>query len=340
MGRQANFYPYSLGGFGGNTGIQDAHNVAWKLALVLKGKAGEELVTKTYHDERYPVSRKTVDQVFERFVIRAAPDLFGDDVEVEEEVPEPHLELGYQYHSRALTTSKLDSVTSDPATATARAGTMAHHILIKTQGREDKAYPVADLLGSDFVLIAGHEGSAWLDAAKAAVQTEPSLPELATHQLTPDNTAFYEKYDVTTAGCVLVRPDGFVAWSEAKCATSGWGAMGLPDAEHTIKCVLKQILCITPEQSVTRGSSVASADSAIGLPKDDGLVVSMATEVFKQERALQQENDDLQRQLRENEEHLAELQLFSELQDKIAMLAMRLDLHTVGMDVKKLSNLA
>jgi hypothetical protein len=77
------------------------------LALVLKGKAGEELVTKTYHDERYPVSKKTVDQVFERFVVRAAPDLFADDVEVEDEVPEAHLELGYQYHSRALTTNKL-----------------------------------------------------------------------------------------------------------------------------------------------------------------------------------------------------------------------------------------
>jgi hypothetical protein len=328
-----------VGGFGGNTGIHDAHNVAWKLALVLKGKAGEELVTKTYHDERYPVSKKTVDQVFERFVVRAAPDLFADDVEVEEEVPEPHLELGYQYHSRALTTNKLGFVTSDPATAKARPGTMAHHVLIKTQSREDEAYPVADLLGSDFVLIAGHEGSAWLDAAKVAVQTDPTLPELATHQLTQDNTAFYEKYDITRAGCVLIRPDGFVAWSEAKCATSGWGAMGLPDAERTIKCVLKQILCITPEQSMTRGSSMASADSAIALPKDDGTTVSMATEVFKQERALQQENDDLQRQLRENEERLAELRMFNELQDKIAMLAMRLDLHTGGIDVKELSKL-
>jgi hypothetical protein len=331
---------HSVGGFGGNTGIHDAHNIAWKLALVLKGKAGEELVTKTYHDERYPVAKKTVDQVFERFVVRAAPDLFADDVEVEEEVPEPHLELGYKYHSRALTTNKLGSVTSDPATAKARPGTMAHHVLIKTQGRENEPYPIADLLGSDFVLIAGHEGSAWLDAAKVAVQTDPTLPELAAHQLTKDNTAFYEKYEITTSGCVLIRPDGFVAWSEAKCATSGWGAMGLPDAEHTIKCVLKQILCITPEQSMTRGSSMTSADSAIALPKDDGTAVSMAAEVFKQERALQQENDNLQRQMRDNEERLAKLRMFNELQDKMAMLAMRLDLHTGGMDVKGLSKLA
>lgn len=304
------------------------------MALVLKDKAGEELITKTYHDERYPVSKKTVDQVFERFVVRAAPDLFADDVEVEDEVPEPHLELGYQYHSRALTTNNLGSVTSDPATAKARPGTMAHHVLIKTKEREHEAYPVADLLGSDFVLIAGHDGSAWLDAARAAVKNDPTLPKLATHQLTQDNMAFYEKYEVTTAGCVLIRPDGFVAWSEAKCATSGWGAMGLPDAEQTIKCVLQQILCITPERSMTRASSMASADSAIVLPKDNDAVVSMATEVFKRERALQQETDGLQRQLRENEERLAELRKFSKLQDEMAMLAMRLDLHTVDVDVK------
>lgn len=211
---------------------------------------------------------------------------------------------------------------------------MAHHVLIKTKDREDEAYPVADLLGTDFIIIAGHEGSAWLDAAKAAIKNDPTLPELATHQLTQDNMAFYEKYEVTTAGCVLIRPDGFVAWSEAKCATSGWGAMGVPDAEQTIKCVLQQILCITPERSTTRASSMASADSAIVLPKENDDPVSMATAVFKRERALQQEHDGLQRQLRDNEERLAELRKFSELQDEMAMLAMRLDLHTVGVDVK------
>ena len=34
--------PY--GGFNGNCGVQDAHNIAWKLALVLKGEAGPALL--------------------------------------------------------------------------------------------------------------------------------------------------------------------------------------------------------------------------------------------------------------------------------------------------------
>src|SRR4249919_618550 len=41
------------GGFGGNTGIQDAHNIAWKLALVVQGLAGAALVD-TYNSERQP----------------------------------------------------------------------------------------------------------------------------------------------------------------------------------------------------------------------------------------------------------------------------------------------
>ena len=36
-----------------NTGLQDAYNLAWKLALVLKGQADEAL-RETYHDERRP----------------------------------------------------------------------------------------------------------------------------------------------------------------------------------------------------------------------------------------------------------------------------------------------
>jgi 2-polyprenyl-6-methoxyphenol hydroxylase-like FAD-dependent oxidoreductase len=44
---------------GMNTGIQDAANLAWKLALVVRGRAGAELLD-TYHDERHPVGAAVV----------------------------------------------------------------------------------------------------------------------------------------------------------------------------------------------------------------------------------------------------------------------------------------
>jgi len=47
VGDAAHRFPPS-GGFGMNTGIQDAHNLAWKLALVLKGKADPQILSETY----------------------------------------------------------------------------------------------------------------------------------------------------------------------------------------------------------------------------------------------------------------------------------------------------
>jgi 2-polyprenyl-6-methoxyphenol hydroxylase-like FAD-dependent oxidoreductase len=54
------------GGQGMNTGIQDAYNLAWKLALVLEGRTPNSFLD-SYHEERYPVGRRllrTTDQLF------------------------------------------------------------------------------------------------------------------------------------------------------------------------------------------------------------------------------------------------------------------------------------
>ena len=47
-----------VGAQGMNTGLQDAANVAWKLALVIKGQAKESLLN-TYQQERLPFCPKT-----------------------------------------------------------------------------------------------------------------------------------------------------------------------------------------------------------------------------------------------------------------------------------------
>lgn len=60
------------GGQGMNTGIQDAYNLAWKLALVIKGKAKPSLL-KSYHKERYPVVKEIVKQT-ERYTNMALFD--------------------------------------------------------------------------------------------------------------------------------------------------------------------------------------------------------------------------------------------------------------------------
>jgi hypothetical protein len=58
-----------VGGQGMNTGIQDAWNLGWKVAMVLKGQAHESLLD-SYHAERWPVGRsllRVTDRLFGAF---------------------------------------------------------------------------------------------------------------------------------------------------------------------------------------------------------------------------------------------------------------------------------
>ena len=82
------------GGQGLNTGVQDAYNLAWKLALVLRGEAPESLLD-TYHAERHPVGQQAMNT--SDFVLRSAllPNKFarkGRDFIVKTLAPLPLLQ--------------------------------------------------------------------------------------------------------------------------------------------------------------------------------------------------------------------------------------------------------
>jgi 2-polyprenyl-6-methoxyphenol hydroxylase-like FAD-dependent oxidoreductase len=87
------------GGFGGNTGVQDAFNLGWKLAAVVAGAAGPGLVA-TYDDERQPIGRLTIEQAYTRYVLRAAPYLGTDHIQPL--VDDLSLEIGHRYRSAAV----------------------------------------------------------------------------------------------------------------------------------------------------------------------------------------------------------------------------------------------
>lgn len=64
-----------MGAQGMNTGIQDAFNLAWKLQMVLKGRAQEELLN-TYHEERFPVAQNLVRNLDQFLNFLASPRFF------------------------------------------------------------------------------------------------------------------------------------------------------------------------------------------------------------------------------------------------------------------------
>jgi hypothetical protein len=61
------------GGQGMNTGIQDAYNLAWKLALVLKGAAAERILD-TYNEERLPNAKRLLQTTDRLFNLAAGTD--------------------------------------------------------------------------------------------------------------------------------------------------------------------------------------------------------------------------------------------------------------------------
>ncbi len=155
------------GGFGGNTGVQDGHNLAWKLAAVLDGSAGPALLD-TYDVERFPVAELTVEQAYTRYVLRLAPELGKENLQPI--VPEATVELGYIYRSDAVIPEGDDDggMVEDPLAPTAQPGTRGPHLTVVKDGGE---ISLLDLYDGDFVLLAGSNGGDWCGAARDAATT-------------------------------------------------------------------------------------------------------------------------------------------------------------------------
>ena len=171
------------GGFGGNTGVQDAQNLAWKLTWVLNGKASPELLD-TYERERRPVGEFTVEQAYSRYVTRTAPYLASKGFQ-----PVAHdmnVELGYCYEGQ---------LHEHPNESKARPGTRAPHLWLSEN------CSTLDLFGRDYVLLAGPDWN--------------STTNLPVHRFTKEE--FLSAYGITSKEAVLVRPDGFVEWRGERC---------------------------------------------------------------------------------------------------------------------------
>jgi 2-polyprenyl-6-methoxyphenol hydroxylase-like FAD-dependent oxidoreductase len=219
------------GGFGGNTGVTDAHNLAWKLAWVIEGKAGAGLLD-TYDAERRPVAELTVEQAYTRYVLRLDPELGKEDIQAF--VPDPPIELGHLYRSSAVIPEEGEGAAfENPHEPSGRPGARAPHVPLTRNGSN---LSTLDLVGRGFVLLAGPDGAGWCEGARAAAArmgvpldayTIGDGAELA------DSNGGFAAYGAGREGATLVRPDDFIAWRTQEAAK---------DAEQAIAGVLARIL--------------------------------------------------------------------------------------------------
>jgi 2-polyprenyl-6-methoxyphenol hydroxylase-like FAD-dependent oxidoreductase len=214
------------GGFGGNTGVQDAWNLAWKLALVLRGVAGPRLLD-TYDTERRSVGALMVEQAYSRYVTRVAPYLGTEGMQPI--VDDFSLEIGTRCNSDAVVPEPgaEGALHEHPRESKGRPGSRAPHVWVDQEGAR---VSTLDLFGAGYVLLVALGGEAWRDAGVNAAETL-GLP-LDSHVVREPE--FPDAYGITGAGAVLVRPDGVVGWR----ARDGTGA-----SQATAHDVLKMLLC-------------------------------------------------------------------------------------------------
>jgi 2-polyprenyl-6-methoxyphenol hydroxylase-like FAD-dependent oxidoreductase len=218
------------GGYGGNTGVHDAHNLAWKLAYVLAGHAGEDLLA-TYEPERLAVARMTVEQAYTRYVTRLDPGLGTDGLMPL--IDDAAIDLGYRYRSDAITPDGPDGPDDgtddgtdweDPRTPTGRPGFRVPHLPLRRNGTE---LSTLDLVATAPVLLTGPDGAAWAQAGEE-VANRLRVP-LDVHSVgadLDDAARFPSACGIGRDGAVLVRPDGFVAWRSSGAGDDAVPALG------------------------------------------------------------------------------------------------------------------
>ncbi|WP_369037347.1 FAD-dependent oxidoreductase [Streptomyces adonidis] len=256
-------------GLGSNTSVQDAYNLAWKLKLVLDGVATPALLD-TYTAERAPVGKQIVTRanksiaetapIFEALdgLSPQTPEELWANIAARKDATEAAakqrarlreaiaakvyefnahgVDLNQRYESAAI----VPDGTPDPGFArdpelhhqpSTRPGAKLPHAWLTSGTR---TLSTLDTVGRGrFTLLTGIGGDAWVRAAKA----QPL--DIATVVVGPGQE-YEDPYgdwaglsEVSDAGVLLVRPDGFVAFRHAEAAEN---------AEQLLTDALRQIL--------------------------------------------------------------------------------------------------
>lgn len=211
------------GGFGMNTGIQDAVNLAWKLEAVIKGWGGSALLD-SYEQEQRPVAVRNVSEATDNLqrmlaprVKEPSPLVFADGPEgdaarksfgdayteaMKREWFSIGIHLGYMYEGSPIIVPDGTPQPEDRVSVyeqTARPGSRAPHVWLN--GSES----TLDFFGKEFVLLRLGSDAPSGHGLQAAAEAR-GVPFRIVQIDLPEATNIYE------SKLVLVRPDGQSAW--------------------------------------------------------------------------------------------------------------------------------
>lgn len=259
-------------GLGSNTCMQDAFNLAWKLAFVVKGHAGEGLLD-SYTLERAPVGAQIVKRANQSRLDYAPLNQCFRDADAAdplaaglEKLADPGPEgvarrtslvealkvKNYEFNAQGVELNQRcvsEAVIADPNAAeevwkrdpqlyvqpTTRPGAKLPHAWLV--GPDGRRISMLDLVGKGcFSLVTGIAGRAWVEAAQ-----ELDLPFLRTAVIgvagAQDSYCnWHAVREIEEAGALLVRPDGVVAWRRHE------GVRDAPQARRELEQALATLL--------------------------------------------------------------------------------------------------
>jgi len=227
------------GGLGLNTGVQDAHNLAWKLAAVLGGTAPPTLLD-TYECERRPVAQYNAEQSLQNAMrLMEVPQAFGFSDDPDEArrnfdaaLADPArrrvveaaignqaehfdmlgLQLGYRYETGALLDDgERPDAPPDPVREFRPTSTPGARLPHGWLVRDGAACSSLDLIGLDrLTLLIGPHGDAWRTAI-ASLQTPVTTVQIGRDALDP-HAWWTTSAAMSADGALLVRPDQHIAF--------------------------------------------------------------------------------------------------------------------------------
>ncbi len=214
VGDSAHRFPPN-GGYGMNSGIQDAHNLAWKLSYVLRGLAGPRLLD-SYDSERRPIAESNADFSLHnatRFTqcdeaLRAGN---VDRINFWIRDSDNHIHsigqsLGFVYEDGAVIPDGTGKHLWNPRyfQPSDKPGARFPHLWLDPARR----HTTLDWFDREFVLVTGPKADGWIEAAHKVSGTNGRA--LQVRQL--EDTHESDGLLIGLRGAVLVRPDGHVAW--------------------------------------------------------------------------------------------------------------------------------
>lgn len=205
-GDAAHIHP-PIGGLGMNTGLQDAHNLGWKLAEVLGGRLLES-VLDTYHQERHPVGSRVVEVTGKRM----AAAMRGEDPRKNPEPPQFDTQLRVRYEPGLLVAG--EALTPGLPRPGDRLPAISGLLRSKVYGELRLSELFRD--GRFHLFTHGVEHQSFHEIAEAALGNtvrcwaiRPDEPlEAGGHFLDPGG----RWSTAVGTGVVVARPDGVIGW--------------------------------------------------------------------------------------------------------------------------------